>query len=136
MIVVDYKPEHALRIRVQKAQQEVVLTPEYAQSLAQGPAMTGLVGDDPMFCIGKQMIWEGRWIVWGLLSEDAHEHMLAITRIARRMVALQRGRHEMIVRTGFKQGDRWARILGFTWHHHEERFLPNGKDAEIYVRHC
>lgn len=135
--VMDFKPEHAINMRLQKAQQ-IVMTPEYASSLATGPAVSGILDGEVLVCIGKQKVWDDRFIIWGLLSENACKHMVAITRIARRLLLLQKGtgRHEVIVRSNFRQAHRWAELAGFRWHHHEEKFLPGGKDADIYVRHC
>lgn len=135
--LVTYDPTHALAMRVQELQ-PVEMTPEYAQSMLAGPAVTGLLKGQPLFCVGKVPVWRRRWLVWALLSEDAKHHMLRITRIMLRLAELQRGtgRHEVIVSTSFKQAHRWAKMAGFAWHHHEEQFLPDGRDADIYIRFC
>jgi hypothetical protein len=110
----------------------------YALELAKGPAVTGMLAREPLFCFGKQEQWPGRWVVWCLLSVDARAHMLPITRIARRLLGQQlgTGRHEAVIRSDFKQGHRWAELCGMKWHHHEEMFLPGQQDADIYVRFC
>lgn len=142
MKLVDFRAEHGMAIKVQKAQAEVVteITPEYCQILAHSSdrAYTGMIGDTVVFCCGRFEVWKGRYNLWALLSEDACKHMLRITRIGRRLFDLQQGsgRFEAIVRADFEQGHRWVKMLGMKLHHHEERFLPNGGDADIYVRFC
>lgn len=139
MKVVDFRPEHLLKINIQEKQLETAgeIDLQYGRGLlAAGPAITGMIGDEIIFCGGKAKQWEGRYILWAVLSKAASKHMVRATKIARRMIALQEEdcRLEAIVRSDFDQGHRWAHMLGLQWHHHEEKFLPGGFDADIYVR--
>lgn len=139
MNVIGFLPEHAMRMKLQPAQAEVmgVLSVEYAQTLARaGKAYSVTAGDDIVFCGGIAQIWPGRSMLWALLSDTAKKHMLFLTRGVRRFVSMQSGRIETIVRTDFAEAHRWAKMCGLNWHHHEEKFLPGGLDADIYVRFC
>lgn len=134
MIIVPFKAEHALRIDLQDAQR-IVESEVSARELEAGcDAITGLVGDQVIFCLGRARQWEGRYVLWAMLSKDACKHMLAITRAARRALELCEGRLEAVVRSDFAQGHRWAQLVGLKFHHHEEMFLPDGSDADVYVR--
>lgn len=137
MKIVPFAPEHVMGLDLQEWQSEVVseLSPSYAKSLAAcGPAYTGIDGDEVIFCGGCAKMWEGRHIVWSMLSKNAGKHMVAMTRAARRLIALQTGRVEAAIRSDFEQGHRWAKMCGMVFHHHEEKFLPGGLDADVYVR--
>lgn len=137
MKIVPFQPEHALTIDMQEWQADAVneMSPTYAQSLAAcGPAFTALDGDTVVACGGCAKMWADRHIIWTLLSKDARKHMTGVTRAGRRLLELQSGRIEAIVRSDFEQGHRWAKMCGMKFHHHEEKFLPGGRDADIYVR--
>ncbi len=139
MNIVPYLSEHAFKIKLQPAQAETmgVLSVEYAETLAKaGPSYSVLDGEEVVFCGGIAGIWPGRSMLWALLSESACRHMLFLTRGVRRFVSLQSGRVETIVRADFKEAHRWAKLCGLSWHHHEEKFLPGGLDADVYVRFC
>lgn len=102
----------------------------------QGVGFAGVDGGKTIFVIGRVRFWEGRYAGWALLSADAWRYMLPITRAVKAMIKLHGndGRLEIITQCRFNEACRWAEILGFTFHHREEKFLPNGEDANIYVR--
>lgn len=101
-----------------------------------GAAVTGIVGDTVVFCIGKVEIWKNRHMVWALVSKSARNHMVTITKAIKRLMKLYRGdgRFEVVVRADFEQGHRWVRMFGFVKYTLEEKYLPNGTDARVYVR--
>jgi hypothetical protein len=142
MDIIPFKPEHITMIDVQQAQTSddacVRRNDDYGKWLATtGPAITGMVDGRVIFCVGKAKQWEGRHIIWSVLSKDAGKYLLRITKALRRILMIQEGegRLELIVRADFKNGCDWASVLGFEQHHFEEKFLPDGADAWIYVRH-
>lgn len=142
MDIVPFSPEHIVRIKAQPAQIPDAMchgmTEAHAKNLmAVGPAVTGMVGDEIIFCLGKAEIWKNRHVVWSMMSESAGKHMIGIVRAARRLIAMQAGdgRLEVMVRAEFGEGCRFAELMGFKFHHYEERFLPDGGDARIYVRY-
>lgn len=135
MNIVPFKAEHigmVDRQRFQQAHKSYELTGEQIE--AAGDAITGLVGSTVVFCMGRCRQWEGRYILWALLSKDACKYMLPITRAAKRGLLLCEGRLELQVRSDFPAGRRWASILGFKLETVAPKFLPGGGDAHIYVR--
>jgi hypothetical protein len=114
------------------------ITEGYARGLKNaGIAYTGMLDGEVLFCCGMAKCWEGRWVLWSMLSKKAAKHMLRITRISKRLIELHcnnYGRLEVTVRSDFEQAHRWVKMLGVPFHHHEEKFLPGGHDADIYVR--
>lgn len=141
MIAVEkFKPEHLLTMDVQPIQKEMLdITPDYASRLcAHSDALTITNDGKPIACFGRVTMWERRHIAWAILSKDAGRRMLSVVKAIKRAMAFEEGtgRYEAIIRSDFKAGQVMASILGFKWHHHEEGYLPNGGDAEVYVRFC
>lgn len=135
MNIIPFKAEHLDSIRRQSMQQAhkmAEFTGEELESVSE--AITGMVGGQVIFCVGRCRQWEGRYILWAILSEDACKHMLAITRAVKRALLLCAGRLEIQVRSDFPEGRRWASMLGFKLETVAHRFLPGGGDAHIYVR--
>lgn len=125
-------------IDIQDAQKGLLLCADadYAESLVLSKvAITILDGDEILAVIGAQEMWEGRGVVWSLLSKNARNHMAAITKIC--LSALETSmfwRLELHVEAGFVAGERWARMLGFKKDCYLARFLPNGNDATLWSR--
>lgn len=103
-----------------------------------GPAVTGMQDGEVIFCAGSIKQWEGRHIIWSIMSRNSGKHMFSIVKAIKRLMPLYAGsgRIEVIVRADFPEGCRLVeKFFGFTFHHYEERFLPDGADARIYVRY-
>jgi len=142
MMIVKFQPEHVTRIRLQPRQNVSAYGPmdaDYGRELARsGPAVTGMHGDEILFCGGKVKTAEGHWIIWALLSEAASRHMLRITRVAERLIALQDAGSVLyaVVERGFHEAARWVKILGFEAAQECPGGLPDGSDAVIYRKAC
>lgn len=135
MMIVDFDPLHAELIVPQPLQAFEIGATSARELASGGPAATLVVDSRVVMCGGIVRQWEGRWILWSLLSADAGKYMVRATRYAQRLIDWRRGdRVEAIVRSDFPQARRWAELVGLKWHHHEEKFLPGGFDAEIFVR--
>jgi hypothetical protein len=131
--IIPYEPWHMIRMKIQPKQRSAYMAAAEDHAAA-GEAITGVIGSKVIFCAGRSLIWEGRYMLWAVLSQDACKHMLCVTREIKSFLQLCRGRLEVVVDSKFEEAHRWARILGFKLHHHEEMFLPDGGDADIYVR--
>jgi len=137
MNIITFDPSHVLQFNPHAGQIESVgmISVDRASVLAEsGPAFTGVDGYDVIGCGGIAEVWEGRYVLWALLSEDSGKHMVKITKMAQRLLMLFTGRIEVVVRSDFALGHRWAAILGFRHHHHEEKYFPGGLDADVYMR--
>lgn len=144
MQLVPFEHKHLASINPQTAQATELLVKgatseqHVAALLASGPAITGMHGDEVVFVVGKSEQWTGRHIVWSIMSKHAGKHMFGIVKAIKRLVstAVGDGRIEVIVRADFPEGCRLVeKFFGFEYHHYEERFLPDGADAKIYVRY-
>lgn len=144
MDIVPFEPWHIKAINPQPMQAADLLcmdnehNGDYAELQHNGTAVTGMVGGKVVFCLGKVRQWHNRHVVWAMFSADSGKHMVAIVRAIKRLIEMQKGegRLEVIVRSDFEEGCRLVKkFMGFAFHHHEERFLPDGGSADIYVRY-
>lgn len=140
MIVVDYRPHHLRLIKIQAAQEAMasMITVEYALLLKNaGPAYTVLDDDgEVLFCCGTAKQWEGRFVVWSVLSKFATKKKFVW--ISRKVKSYfdksDIRRLEMTIDVGFDQGVRWAELLGFKRECKMEKFNPDGTDAWLFSR--
>ena len=139
MIVAPFKAEHALALRLQPAQEHVQqhVRPEHLAELEKINSFTVFADDQPLACFGWVELLPHRAQVWSLLSADAGQHMLALTRIAKNLVdSLPHRRIEAEVEAEFEQGKRWARLAGLKC----ETPIPlraynaYGRDVYIYAK--
>lgn len=131
--LVEFAPHHVRLLRPQQAQAHEV----DEQSLAGpwGQAWTATAYGVPICCGGLMGVWEGRCYAWTLLDRDAGPHMVGLTRAIRSLLdAAQWRRIEMAVDAEFETGARWAVLLGFKRECLARKYLPNGRDAWVYVR--
>lgn len=84
---------------------------------------------------GAEQAWEGRVIVWALLSQNIGRTMPVIHRHAVRFLErLDARRLETYVDVGFTPGHRWIKMLGFEVEGYMKSFRPNGDDMVLYAR--
>jgi hypothetical protein len=139
MTVIPFQPEHLAQLTLQPAQlgfESMIGDPRYGPWLAEaGPGYTVLAGDELVACAGFWPQWEGRAIVWALVSETAGKHFLGFHRaVLRAFDAHPYRRIETTVKTGFTEGERWARMLGMTKEATLRSYAPNGDDYDLYSK--
>lgn len=138
MITIQMEVEHLTMFKPHGDHAEIkgVSVRENAEELISGGhAFTFMANDgDIIGCGGMAKFWEGRYMFWALLGESSGPYMTSLTKFARRLMMLADGRVEAIVKSDFELGRRWVEAIGLEWHHHEEKFLPGGHDADVYVR--
>lgn len=112
---------------------------EYAKYLQDnGPSFTVRRPDGRILCVlGLLDQWEGRALAWAILAHDAGDRMLPLTRaISHYLESCNYRRLEATIDVGFKQGERWAKRLGFFNETPApmQGFYPNGNAAYLYAR--
>lgn len=123
MRVAPFEPYHLDLLRaqgVQPAQAAVVsLVPSTYASLARpaGPALTAWRPDGRIVVCGGILTYSPRHgMLWGVLADDAGQHMLALHRMVRRFLGtVPQRRIEATVEEGFRPGCRWLELLGFDY---------------------
>lgn len=142
MILVPLLPVYIDKMTLQKEQWESFDLlkmdgySEYVASLPNGYAL--LESGEAIICGGVIPQGDGRGLAWSLISEKMHgAKMIAATRAAQNCIDNSGFRRvECIVRDGFQQGFRWARMLGFTCETPEGmiNWYPNGGKAFLFAR--
>lgn len=119
--IIPFEPWHARQLIPQKQQSGERFSPPES-----GEAFTGTLGQKVLFCVGRAHGFGA----WALLSKDAGPHMVAITRIFRRLLVLNGSDPlEALIKPDFPQAHRLMKMLGFG---------KSGMDKEtgydVYVR--
>lgn len=101
-----------------------------------GPAFSGALGGEIIGCAGLIICHERRAIAWALLSSRALQHFKPVHRAVRNFLRDQRiSRIEAHVDCDFPAARRWVEALGFSIEvERMQRFLPDGRDASMWVR--
>lgn len=138
-MIVPMKPEHMLNLQLQPAQRvfsEIARDPGYVQSLIDsGHAYSLVDGDEVFACAGILPQWPGRSTCWALLGEVAGRRMVELHRAVLRSFEMHPARRiETTVFTGFEEGHRWARMLGFEREGRMRAYAPGGEDCDLYAR--
>lgn len=141
MEIIPFDPSHLNTIVPQRSQViDLLCSRNASTTIAENPgiAITGMHNGNVVFCAGAIKQWENRHVIWSLMSSKAGKHMFGIVKALKRLMPMYAGagRLEVIVRADFPEGCQLIeKFFGFTFHHYEERFLPDGADARIYVRY-
>jgi hypothetical protein len=87
-------------------------------------------------CIGLMKYWEGRYEGWAFMIPGNRESFLFIHNCVKHFLdKTDIRRVEMTVDMGFKQGHRWARLLGFQVECETlKSFGPTGENHRLYVK--
>ena len=100
-----------------------------------GPGFTGVVGGKVVGMAGIIHHWEGRAEAWCVLNAGMGGYLVDVTRAVRDFLANDPTRRiETVVRANFRQGLRWAQMLGMKEEGYMVSYLPTGEDAVRFVR--
>lgn len=141
--MIEFRPYKAGHLRyvipqaAQKAEHAKLVTQEDA---LEASSLVGISAWQDGVCLGAAgvlPVWKERAYAWALLSVYAAPHLMAITRKVRYVVqTFPANRVEMVVRTEFKEGHRWARVLGFRQETPDGMpgYFEDGGSATLYAR--
>lgn len=135
--LVPFEPDHLDRLDIQDAQRGTFPAgdPAYALSLIKaGPCWSVFVGDSVVACGGLCIQWEGRGVAWAIISKGAP--LVPVTRSVLHVLN-QHGiprRVECFVDVSFREGVRWAEMLGFQREGLMRAFSPDGRDHLLFAR--
>lgn len=139
MDVVAFQPTHLLNMDVQDAQQSsrAFFDPGHLAVLEQGQAFTVMADSQPLACFGWVEMYPTRALLWSVLARQAGSHMVALTRIGKRMVdSLPHRRIEAEVDAQFSAGQRWMELMGLSRETTKplRAYTAAGGDAHIYAK--
>lgn len=136
MITVPFIPAHLDNFNLQKEQ---LFAAEYVNDefkdrlVFAGPAHTGIIDGRPYVIAGVIKTSAHTGSAWALLTEDSKEYMLSCTKaISAFLDSTDIKRIQTAVRRDFKQGHRWAKMLGFTNETPEMGMKGYGIHGETY----
>lgn len=123
------KPDHVAAVRVQDAQREehrLAIEHGTLAVVERGLSFAGFVNGR---CVGAAGVVDG--YAWAALSPEVGPYMVTVTRLAKRVLAVQPYRIlRTTVRRDFTAGHRWIKHLGFVLQCRQD----DGYD--LYVREC
>lgn len=138
-MIIDFHPAHTLNISVQEDQRA---TFEYIDDMALadlgGAAHTYLEDGNPKASFGLMPVWKGRAQVWAVVGDNVNNWIALHKSVKSLMEATAKDygiiRLEMTTEVGFKQSERWARMLGFNKESLMPSYGPDGLDHINWVR--
>ena len=139
-MVVPLEQWHIDALRIQENQKwifEYLNADNYAQCLVEaGPAFTLLLGNSIVVgCAGVWIQEPHRGLAWALVSGTIGTDYIHFHKHVKEFVDnVDIQRLEMAVETNFKQGFRWAEMLGFTLEGLMHKYYPNGSDAYLFAK--
>jgi hypothetical protein len=137
MEVRRFKAEDLFLLRPQPRQEPThrMVGRDLAESLEAFESYTVIDGARVIACGGLVPQWANRSLAWAYLSADAGRHMVAITRIVRRFLAVA-GVRRVEAHATWGAACRWLDLLGFRCETPEPMpgFLPDGTPAWLYAR--
>lgn len=139
MEIVKFRAEHLDRLELQDAQQDLYAqfqVPGYGAALESCVySFTAMHDGKVIGCAGVQEVWEGRALLWSLLSKHAGTHFRPIHRAAFGFIQQAKWRRiECVVEDGFEAGHRWAKLLGMEHECLMRNYSPSGVDFHLYSR--
>jgi len=139
MSVVVFHKDHFYEIFPQLAQMNVqeYITDETWENLPKKTSFTYEADGKKLAVGGWIEISKHRATLWAYLHKDIKNRLAIIHRIIEKTIAdLPYNRLELEVDYDFKQGHRWAKMLGFEVETEKAKwYRPDGKDATVYVRY-
>lgn len=130
MIIVPFEKWHLGILELQVAQQNAPLEEGHGDMLEKAGNAWSMIDESGICIISAGIIDMGfsRGQGWALVSKQAAPHLARITKeIRKRIDTFNFNRIEIVVNRDFKEGHRWAKMLGFKCETPEgmEEFMPN-----------
>jgi len=143
VIIIPMMPIHVEDMTLQPGQMdmaEIISEEGYSDWLASIPNSYSLMKDgECLACGGIIEQFDGRALAWALISNKLNgTDLILVTKLVKRELAKYNyKRIEAIVRDGFEQGHRWARLLGFRCETPDGmlNWFNDGAKAYLYARY-
>lgn len=142
--LIPFRSDLVVNLRLQSAQQPShvlsAFTDDDWKMVERSLAFGGFKGERLLACGGIIPQWTGRAALWLMLAEATKGYdMLWIFRTCRTYLDEIQTSHaynrlEATVDVGFKQGHRFARLLGFKAEGLLRKYAPDGHDHIMYAR--
>lgn len=140
MIKVErFKPDHLYQIKEHVVRRSIQENAKQSALIRISDApfsFTIKYNDKIVFCGGVHEYYPGRGEAWAVVHKDCRRVFLAIHRVVKRfLLACTVRRVEAVVDCSFKEGHRWASMLGFQLETKRmKEFGTSGEDCSMYVK--
>jgi len=132
MIVIPFSLHHLDGFELQDRQEfmtTLIADKEYREGLAETEAYSVLCDGVCVMMAGLYNAGGGRALVWCMLSKYATRQMFGLSKTIRTFLELSKyQRIEATIETNFKEGHRWAELLGMI----KEVDMPNYYEGQTY----
>jgi hypothetical protein len=100
-----------------------------------GECMTVLADGKPVVVGGIYKFWENRGEAWLIFGQSRRQDFFMIFRAVQKFLGSSPlKRIEMVIDYDFKNGHRWAKILGFKKEAEKlKQYRPDGGDVSLYA---
>lgn len=139
-MITEFLPEHLTLLKLQPHQvlMDGVLSVAYGKTLQDaGSCFTCMQDGKVLACSGVMEAWEGRYIAWALIANEALNPrvFIEIHHAVKRFLDLPKRRVEAYVHIDHEKAHRWIEKLGFKLECSEMKsFMPNGSSVAMYAR--
>lgn len=138
MRVEHFKSEHLDQLERQLSKTYENINPDCRKALVANKTTWTIMGNDGriFMCGGIIKYWENRVEAWAMFDQNMASEFISVHRICKRYLDfLPHKRIECVVQTDFKEGNRWAKALGFELECPRLKcYFNDGKDAVLYSR--
>lgn len=131
--VVPFDPEHLTKIAPRECHSGEII------GVVQTPAMTFMLGSDPIAIVGWNSQDPGLIQAWGIFSDGVKKRPIEFVKAVRLLVEyafeeMNARRIHIAVKQGFAAGWRFACALGFSCEGTMKHFGPDGSDYWMFAR--
>lgn len=131
--IVPFEPTHLAEIDIKACH-----LGEKVESIST-PAITFLLGGEPISIFGGLQICPGNLQIWGLCSEKVRARPIAFFKALKLMLdfyATEKKMHriQMSVIESYREGQRFAEALGFSYEGTMTNYGPDGSNYFLYAR--
>jgi hypothetical protein len=135
--LVDFEPQHLLMLKDIEGRLGEGAEKEGEIHKRRGPCSTILIDDEIAACGGIHMFWKGTGEAWMAISRrHIGGHLFkSIRNILDYWIACGPiDRVQAVTTTGWAEGERTMKFLGFEFEAVLHKFGPNGADKSLYAR--
>lgn len=136
--IVRFKCEHMKDLLDEETQSYFgrEMKPEDFKHLESAPFAFSVIHNGKILAtMGIFVYWQGRGEAWAFAAKGMTENFVAVHKAAKNLLdSLPVKRIEGAVRCNFRQGHRWARMLGFKLEAScLHSYFPDGSDCTMYA---
>lgn len=140
--LVDYKSEHIDKMAIRTAyEHDGDIKSQIDRTIKQCTTVckTAVAGDEVLAVLGATQVHHGVAEVWAITSDSIKNHKIGFHKLVLKLLKyveteLKLHRMQMTVRCDFKEGNKWAKALGFSVESVLGQYGPDKSSHVMYAR--